>query len=154
MEDLLQLPFQFIRIPNLKLRLPKISKPSAMVVFGILFVSYFLVLSGLIYDVIVEPPSVGMTRDEVTGATKPQAILMYRVNGQYIIEGLAAGLLFAMGGAGFILLDFANKKATANKNRYLLFLGGSIFIFAAYNLCIVFMRMKVPGKILKYFSEK
>jgi len=141
----LNFPFRFIRIPNLKLKLPTIKQPSAMVVFGFVFLSYFLVLSGVIYDVIVEPPSIGTTQDERTGSVKPIVFLQYRVNGQYIIEGLSAGLLFCVGGIGFILLDLANQKFTLPRNRFLLILFGLLCVVVAYNLSFVFLRMKVPG---------
>jgi hypothetical protein len=88
MESLFRLPFTFVQCPNLKLKKPSwIRKPSnatwvslwlchveqlhsafsqllvcfslrVSVLFGLL-VSYFLVTAGVIYDVIVEPPSVG-----------------------------------------------------------------------------------------------
>jgi len=143
--DLLELPFTFIRIPNLKLKIPEVPRPPASVVFAALFASYFLVISGIIYDIIVEPPSIGSTQDPVTKAVKPVAILQYRVNGQYIIEGLAAGLLFSLGGGGFILLDRANQKFTSTRNRAFLFAAGIIAILVAYNLSMVFLRIKVPG---------
>ncbi len=76
--DALLVPFQLIRVPNIRLKLPKIKQPPAMAVFGVLFFSYFLVLSGIIYDVIVEPPSIGQVQDEKTGAMKPVAFLAYR----------------------------------------------------------------------------
>ena len=41
--------------------------------------------------------STGTTRDRLTKAEKPQAILPNRLNAQFIIEGMAAGLLFDMG---------------------------------------------------------
>jgi hypothetical protein len=145
--EVLELPFQFVRVPNLKLRIPTISQPSPMLMFVLVFLSYFLVISGLIYDVIVEPPSIGSVQDEATGAVRPVVFLQYRVNGQYIIEGLSAGLLFCVGALGFILLDRANQKHTAERNRFLLILAGLIFTVIAYNLSIVFLRMKVPGKI-------
>jgi hypothetical protein len=158
--DLLELPFHFLRIPNLRLKLPKVSQPGPMTVFSLVFLSYFLVISGVIYDVIVEPPSIGSTQDEATGAVKPVAFLQYRfdlrlkmvnlvfrVNGQYIIEGLSAGLLFSVGGVGFIVLDRANQKFTSNRNRYLLLLSGALFVLVAYNLSLVFLRMKIPGQL-------
>jgi len=141
--ELLELPFQFLRIPNLRLKLPKIPYPSAMTVFALVFVSYFLVLSGVIYDVIVEPPSIGSSQEG--DAVKPIVFLQYRVNGQFIIEGLAAGLLFGMGGFGFIILDRANQKFTTSRNRFLLLLSGILCVFVAYNLCIVFLKMKLPN---------
>jgi len=118
-----------------------------MVIFAILFLSYVLVLSGIIYDVIVEPPSIGSHQDE-KGAVKPLAFLQYRVNGQFIIEGLSAGLLFAIGGIGFIILDQANSKYTSTTNRYVLMICGVLCIVVAYNLCIVFLKMKIPGYLV------
>eukprot|EP01089_Gocevia_fonbrunei_P014432 TRINITY_DN3952_c0_g1_i4.p1 TRINITY_DN3952_c0_g1~~TRINITY_DN3952_c0_g1_i4.p1 ORF type:complete len:111 (-),score=15.22 TRINITY_DN3952_c0_g1_i4:37-369(-) len=103
--DVLELPFHFLRVPNLKLRVPHVSVPSAMTMFSIVFFSYFLVSSGIIYDIIVEPPSLGSSNEG--GSVKPIVFLQYRINGQFIIEGLSAGLLFGVGGLGFILLDKA-----------------------------------------------
>jgi hypothetical protein len=79
--DILEAPFKVIRLPNLKLRLPTVSHPPAMLVFAIVFASYFLVLSGIIYDVIVEPPSIGSELDPETKQYKPVAFLQWRVNG-------------------------------------------------------------------------
>merc|ERR1712098_204398 len=136
------LPFTVFRFPNLKLKVPTISMPDAMTVFFLLFASYFLVTSGIIYDIIVEPPSIGSTQEG--GAVKPIAFLQ-RINGQFIIEGLSAGFLFVLGGSGFIILDRANKKTVSERNRFLLILTGVIFVVAAYNLLVLFIRMKVPG---------
>eukprot|EP01099_Mayorella_cantabrigiensis_P008838 TRINITY_DN877_c0_g1_i2.p1 TRINITY_DN877_c0_g1~~TRINITY_DN877_c0_g1_i2.p1 ORF type:complete len:169 (-),score=51.41 TRINITY_DN877_c0_g1_i2:74-520(-) len=136
------LPFTVFKCPNMKLKVPEIAAPSAMTVFFLLFASYFLVCSGIIYDIIVEPPSIGSTQEG--GAVKPIAFLQ-RINGQFIIEGLSAGFLFVLGGMGFIILDGANKKLLSERNRFLLILTGVIFIVAAYNLLVLFIRMKVPG---------
>jgi len=141
----METPLLFFRVPRLKLVIPSIQRPSAMVVFGVVFMSYFLVLSGLIYDVIVEPPSIGVTRDEVTGMQKPVAFLQHRINGQYIIEGLSAGFLFALGGLGYIFLDRSVDAYTPRRNRYLFALGGVLLVLIAYNLCVLFLRIKIPG---------
>eukprot|EP00741_Cyanophora_paradoxa_P007513 tig00001154_g7267.t1 len=137
--------FALLRAPNLRLKLPRLQKPSGMLVFFVLFVSYFLVLSGIVYDIIMEPPSIGSTQDPVTGTVKPVAFLQYRVNGQYIIEGLSAGFLYSVGGLGFIFLDWSNNKLTSQRNRYLLLLSGILCIAVAYNLCLLFLRIKIPG---------
>mmetsp|Transcript_4854 Transcript_4854/g.8320 ORF Transcript_4854/g.8320 Transcript_4854/m.8320 type:complete len:154 (+) Transcript_4854:74-535(+) len=142
-------PFQFLRVPNLKLKVPRISTPKPMAVFFLVYISYFLVLSGLIYDIIMEPPSLGSSQDPHTGVVKPVAFLQYRVNGQYIIEGLSAGFLFSLGGLGFILLDFSNDKLTSQRNRYLLILSGVLCIAIAYNLCLLFLRIKIPGYLME-----
>lgn len=53
------------------------------------------VILGIIYDIIIEPPSIGSTVEN--GHAKPVAFLPNKVNGQYILEGLAASFLFTSG---------------------------------------------------------
>ena len=147
LDNLLLLPFKFLRAPALRLKVPRVLyRPSPMLVFAAVFFSYFIFLSGVIYDVITETPSVGGMRDPITGAVKPQAILPGRINGQYIIEGLTAGFLFCVGGLGFILLDLAVSKG--GDNNLLLVLAGTTLILIAYNICIVFIRKKVGNYLL------
>ncbi|CAF1277154.1 unnamed protein product, partial [Didymodactylos carnosus] len=69
----------------------------------------------IIYDIIVEPPSVGSTTDDY-GHHKPMAFMAWRINGQYIMEGLAASFMFPLGGLGFIILDLTNKPSMPKLN--------------------------------------
>jgi hypothetical protein len=90
MEVLLRPLFAVLECPNIKLKKPNwLKAPSAMTVFAFLIVTYFLVtggkklkspnkklsrikikkflhLIGVIYDVIVEPPSVGSTTGKIS----------------------------------------------------------------------------------------
>eukprot|EP00795_Rhopilema_esculentum_P005048 gene5048-160_t len=144
MEALYSLPFQVLELPNLKLRKPTwIKAPSAMAVFSIVLLSYFLVTGGIIYDVIVEPPSVGSTTDE-NGHSKPVAFMPYRVNGQYIMEGLASSFLFAIGGLGYVILEKANGQGLPRLNRFLLLFFGFLCVIVPFFTLRVFMRMKLP----------
>ena len=68
---------------------------------------------------IVEPPSVGSTTDE-HGHQRPVAFMPYRVNGQYIMEGLASSFMFSLGGAGMIILDQTHNPNTPKLNRIML----------------------------------
>ncbi|KAK3087758.1 hypothetical protein FSP39_010244 [Pinctada imbricata] len=143
MEALYSLPFTVLEVPNLKLRKPGwVKQPSAMFMFSMVLLSYFLVTGGIIYDVIVEPPSIGSTTDE-KGNSKPVAFMPYRVNGQYIMEGLASSFLFTMGGLGFVILDQVNKTMP-RLNRILLLCMGFAAILISFFMCRVFMRMKLP----------
>ncbi|XP_039273849.1 oligosaccharyltransferase complex subunit ostc-B-like [Styela clava] len=145
MEKLYSIPYSVLQLPNLKLKKPSwISQPSAMTVFAAVMVSYFLVTAGIIYDVIVEPPSVGQTVDE-RGNAKPVAFLAYRVNGQYIMEGLASSFLFSLGGVGYIILDKSNAPNIPKLNRTLLLVIGMIAVILSFFMSRVFMRMKLPG---------
>ncbi|KAI5704137.1 oligosaccharyltransferase complex subunit OSTC isoform X1 [Diaphorina citri] len=145
METLIGLPFALLQVPNLKLKRPGwFHQPSAMVTFSLVLVSYFLVTGGIIYDVIIEPPSVGSTTDE-HGHSRPVAFMPYRVNGQYIMEGLASSFLFSIGGIGFIILDRTHSPTTPKLNRILLICVGFLCVIISFLACWVFMRMKLPG---------
>lgn len=68
----------------------------------------------------------------------------YRVNGQYIMEGLASSFLFTLGGLGFIILDRTHSPTTPKLNRILLISVGFLCIIISFLACWVFMRMKLP----------
>ena len=139
-----RIPFTVLEVPPIKLKKPSFVKaPSALVVFcGVLF-SYFLVTGGLIYDVIVEPPSIGSQTDEY-GHSRPVAFMQYRVNGQYIMEGLASSFMFTLGALGFIILERSNAVGLSKLNRTMLLAFGIFCVIAAFIACRVFMSMKLP----------
>ncbi|MCD7465093.1 hypothetical protein HAX54_000546 [Datura stramonium] len=68
------LPFSFLRPPKLRLKNPTVTLPSAMTA-SLILLTYFMVVSGIVYDVIVEPPGIGSTQDRFTGAVKPVVFL-------------------------------------------------------------------------------
>lgn len=68
----------------------------------------------------------------------------YRVNGQYIMEGLASSFLFTLGGLGFIILDQTNKPLMPKLNRILLLSVAAVSIMISFFTARVFMRMKLP----------
>jgi hypothetical protein len=53
--------------------------------------------------------------------------------------------LFSLGGIGFIILDKSNNKGISERDRYVLLFAGGGAIVLAYNLLIVFLRIKIPG---------
>jgi len=90
MEALLKPVFSVLSVPDVKIRRPGWFKmPTSNQTLFFILVSYFLVTGGVIYDVIVEPPSMGSTTDE-HGHSRPVAFMQYRINGQYIVEGLSS----------------------------------------------------------------
>ena len=87
MDVILRPIFGVFQVPDLKIKKPTwIQQPTANQTLFFILVSYFLVTGGVIYDVIVEPPSMGSTTDE-HGHSRPVAFMQYRINGQYIVEG-------------------------------------------------------------------
>lgn len=87
LEFLYNVPFAFLEPPNLKIKRISVPVPSSKTIFFVVLLSYFLVcagkilftfysmkssfllLSGIIYDIIVEPPSIGSTMEN--GHSKP-----------------------------------------------------------------------------------
>ncbi|CAO2841588.1 unnamed protein product [Amaranthus hypochondriacus] len=139
------IPFSFLRLPRLRLKLPSFSLPSSMTVFSLILLTYFMVVSGIVYDIIVEPPGIGSTQDRVTGAVKPVVFLSGRVNGQYIIEGLSSGFMFILGGIGIVLMDLALDKNRARSIRISYASAGISSIVIAYIMSMLFIRIKIPG---------
>ena len=81
LEVFYRIPFAVLEVPNIRLKKPGFVKvPSAMVVFSFILFSYFLVTGGIIYDVIVEPPSIGSvngTRDVSLTHTHTQVSYLF-----------------------------------------------------------------------------
>ena len=140
------LSFSFLRPPRTRLRLPSnLALPSPMTVFSLILLTYFAVVSGLVYDVIVEPPGIGSAQDPGTGAVRPVVFLPGRVNGQYIIEGLSSGFMFLLGGVGIILLDLAVDRTRPRSLRVSFGSAGAVAVVIAYAMAMLFLRIKIPG---------
>lgn len=144
MEVLYRVPFAVLEVPHTKLKKPGFVKmPSSFFVFCLVLISYFMVTGGVIYDVIVEPPSIGSQTDD-QGHSRPVAFMQYRVNGQYIMEGLASSFLFSLGAVGFIVLERANTLGISKLNRGLLLALGGFSVATTFGACRVFMGIKLP----------
>ncbi|KAG0725179.1 EGF domain-specific O-linked N-acetylglucosamine transferase [Chionoecetes opilio] len=111
------LPYVVLELPRLKLKRPSwLAMPAPMTVFAFILLSYFLV-----------------------------AFMAYRVNGQYIMEGLASSFMFALGGIGFILLDQTHSPSTPKLHRILLIIIGFSCIIISAIACYAFMKIKLPS---------
>ena len=140
----LSIPFLVLRPPKLRLKVPTPSWPGVWLVFSLIIASYFLVVSGFLYDVISGPPSMGGRQDPRTGAFIPEVFLTGRMNGQYIIEGLSAGSMLVLGGIGIILLDFGCDSSRSQSMRTSFLATGLAFVLVSYSMSMLFLRIKVP----------
>jgi hypothetical protein len=73
----------------------------------------------------------------------------YRVNGQYILEGLASSFMFTVGGLGFIILyrtqgSGSTVKSHSSLGYYLMTSVGFICILVSVFTTYIFMKMKLP----------
>lgn len=116
-----------------------------MTVYALVLLTYFMVVSGIVYDVIVEPPGIGSTQDRLTGSVRPVVFLPGRVNGQYIIEGLSSGFMFVLGGVGIVLMDLALDRNRAKSVKVSYATAGISSIVLAYVMSMLFIRIKIPG---------
>eukprot|EP01147_Barroeca_monosierra_P011117 gene11117-3178_t len=133
-----------VRAPSLRLRgIDTEWRPSSMTVLAGLLLSYFLVTAGIIYDMIIEPPSIGYQLDS-HGRQVPVAFMQGRINGQYITEGLSSAFMFLLGGIGFIALDQANQAGISKTRRLVLTAVGGGLVILSYLAARVFMSIKLP----------
>ncbi|XP_074280696.1 uncharacterized protein LOC141605718 [Silene latifolia] len=139
------LPYTILRPPRLRLKLPTLTLPSSTTVLSLLLLTYFLVISGVVYDVIVEPPGIGSTQDHPNAPVRPVVFLPGRVNGQYIIEGLSSGFMFILGGVGIVLMDLAVDKNRPKSVRVSYGAAGVSALVFAYLMSMLFIRIKIPG---------
>ncbi|KAA0198592.1 Oligosaccharyltransferase complex subunit ostc-A [Fasciolopsis buskii] len=93
---------------------------------------------------IIGPPSMGSDTDE-RGNRRPVAIMTWRMNGQYILEGLAASFMFVVGSLGFIVLDKMNETRMTKINRILLMALGIGCVLLSFITLRIFMRTKLPS---------
>ncbi|GFQ00105.1 oligosaccharyltransferase complex subunit ostc, partial [Phtheirospermum japonicum] len=142
------LPFSFLRPPRLRLKLPSFTLPSSMIVYSIIHLTYFMVVSRIIYDVIVGPPGIGSTLNCFTWAVKPIVFLPGRVHGQYIIEELSSGFMFVLGGVGIVLLDLALDKNWPLSVKVSYASAGVAFVVTSYAMSMLFILIKIPGYLL------
>eukprot|EP00039_Didymoeca_costata_P002108 m.57557 g.57557 ORF g.57557 m.57557 type:complete len:124 (-) comp11116_c0_seq1:1610-1981(-) len=83
----------------------------------VFLVGFFMVASGVIYDVVNRTPTYGIKVDS-QGKKLTETFLEGKVHGQYIMEGLVASSFFVIGCLGFIMFDMANTRAaTQNISR-------------------------------------
>ena len=115
-----------------------------MTVFSLILLTYFAIISGLVYNVIVESSGIGSVQEPATGAVRPVVFLLRHVNGHYIIEGLSSGFMFLLGGVGVILLDLAVDR-TRPRSLCVSFGGaGAVPVVIAYAMAMLFLRIKIP----------
>ncbi|KAH8860766.1 Oligosaccharyltransferase complex subunit ostc-A [Schistosoma japonicum] len=137
--------FSILECPRLRLKKPGfVTWPSPMAFYFLLMLSYFLITGGVIYDMIVGPPSMG-TEPDARGNQRPVAIMVWRLNSQYILEGLAASFMFVMGSFGFIVMDKVNEARVTKLNRILMMALGIGCILASFLTLRIFITIKMPS---------
>ena len=115
--------------------------------FDLFFCFVFFVTSGVIYDIINEPPSMGSKVDRATGRNVLRVFFPGNVNRQFVIEGIMGGIAFVLGAFGVVLLDLSSSSRSrySRQTRGALALGAGACSLCAVGMVYVFMRLKMPG---------
>ena len=106
-----------------------------------MLVTYFLIMGGVIYDAINEPPSIGQTVDR-RGVVHPETIMKGRQGGQYVIEGLCASMFFVLAGTGFIMIEKSSNMTEADGKKPVYAIAGAIISTVAILMTYVFVQIK------------
>ena len=104
-------------------------------IFKILIFTYFIVTAGIIFDMILEPPSIG-TKINEKGQIVEEFIAKGHENYQYVIEGILASVFFISISVGMILVDKGIQLSNADNKKILYLIGGPILTtFALIFIC-------------------
>ncbi|KAA8496726.1 Oligosaccharyltransferase complex subunit ostc [Porphyridium purpureum] len=146
-----------LRAPKIRLRGPSSEegtawwRPSSLTVLLLLLLSFYIVQSGTIYNILEKPPSVTMEMDPATGLQRPQAV-MKRYGAQTITEGMTGGLFYMLGTLGVILIDQApslGSKMGFSRNMQLVAIGtGAVLFLGCYKMINVFVSIKLPNYLI------
>ncbi|VDD74301.1 unnamed protein product [Mesocestoides corti] len=144
MDYLLGSVFSVLECPRLRIKKPSwVQLPSRMTVFSFVLFTYFLVTGGIIFDIINGPPSVG-TETDARGNQRPVAFMQWRINSQYILEGLLCSFMFTLGAIGFIILDKVNESKMTRLARVIMLALGVAFVLTSFISVRAFMKIKMP----------
>ncbi|KAL5967909.1 Oligosaccharyltransferase complex subunit ostc [Taenia solium] len=136
--------FTVLECPKLRIKkLSWVQLPSRMAVFAFVLSTYFLVTGGIIFDIINGPPSVG-TETDARGNQRPVAFMQWRINSQYIMEGLLCSFMFTLGAIGFILLDVVNESKMTRLTRTIMLSLGVACMIVSFVSVRAFMKIKMP----------
>ncbi|KAH7827241.1 putative Oligosaccharyltransferase complex [Monocercomonoides exilis] len=122
------------RPPNLRLRFGSLSTPNFYVVVALLTFSAYIIFSGIFYDIINSPPSMGQERDPMTGLVYPVVVHRGGISSQFVLEGFSAGFFYVLAGASFIMIASTNSIVQ---------IVGLVSFVLSYAILSVFMRTKM-----------
>ena len=102
-----------------------------------------MMTSGVIHVLTMKPPAMG-TRF-YKGESYPVAFKENDERNQYIFEGFAGGAMYMLGALGIMLVSKAFNVGISSRSRQFLVGGGAVLFAVAYNLSLVFVRIKIPN---------
>lgn len=132
-----------IRRPDYQLRFIKLSVPTSIpveLILAVVFIGLFFIYMGGFYDLAQDSLS-AFGSDQ---AGNPMVIYPSQLDSQFLVEGMAAGLLMFIGAGGFFLIHHSTQYAYSPKNATILLVVG-IGIVALAWVAIMYMLLTKMG---------
>lgn len=129
-----------LRKPKIILRKPKLQLPSEVptgLLLQITIIFIFAIYIGLLFDIVKEPLPLG-SRFGVP------VLIDERLDSQFIIEGIVAGMLMFVGFIGFVVIFYSTRYFYEPTYARTLLLIGVIAVIAAYLALLYMMVPKLP----------
>lgn len=70
--------------------------------------------------------------------------MQWRINSQYIMEGLLCSFMFTLGAVGFITLDVVNESKVTKLTRTIMLSLGVACVIVSFVSVRAFMKIKMP----------
>lgn len=128
-----------VRRPDYQLRFIKLSAPTSIpveLIIAVVFIGLFFIYMGGFYDLAQD--NLSAFGSDAQG--NPMVIYPSQLDSQFLVEGMAAGLLMFIGAGGFFLLYYSTQYAYSPKNATILLVVG-IGIVALSWVAIMYMLL-------------
>ena len=109
--------------------------------FALIVTSYFVIMAGVVYDLINEPPGFGQTVDQ-RGHVRPETIMKGRSNGQYVVEGVCASMFFVIAALGMVLVERSIRMSDTETKKPIMAVGGVCISAVGMLMTVMFSRTK------------
>ena len=132
-----------VRRPDYQLRFIKLRAPTSIpveLIIAVVFIGLFFIYMGGFYDLAQDNLSAFGSDQQ----GNPMVIYPSQLDSQFLVEGMAAGLLMFIGGGGFFLLYYSTQYAYSPKNATVLLVVG-IGIVALAWVAIMYMLLTKMG---------
>ncbi len=130
---------KFIRKPRLKLRRPQFGElrlPSKWILFGIILVVYYFVVSGGMFVLSYE------TQTVLNVGQGPPLTLYPGIHRQLLIEGIVGGALYFIGFVGFYIMYQSTRNIYRPRYSQMMLAIGLVLIFISFFACQWLIEIK------------
>jgi hypothetical protein len=113
-------------------------RPSTLLISAVVIGGAILLFSGLIYDIVNTPlPAVYYNS---------RFYFLYpQLSEQFVFDTVVAGILYAVGFIGLLVIYQSSRHAYSQRNAYMNMIVGATLLFIAYLFLEYFIQLKLSG---------